>query len=165
MDRTPSSAAPRPTMNKLKFVLPALILVIGLFAGKTLFAKAPPAPPPKPKVEGEVYILPKDFLVNLKEGRFAKLNVGLVLEHGYLAEAVAEASGGHGAPKVPDGYGTLPQEAVVRDLVTETLTGIDAEELVSKSKRKLLKEELLKDLKSHSDVKVEEIIFTDVAVQ
>lgn len=151
-------------MKKLKFVLPIVILVVGLLAGKTLFAKAPEAAP-KPKVEGEVYILPKDFLVNLKDGRFAKLNVGLVLEHGYLAEAIAEVSGGHGAPKAPDGYGTLPQEAVVRDLVTEALTGIGADEIISKTRRKLLKEELLKDLKSHTDVKVEEIIFTDVAVQ
>lgn len=152
-------------MKKLKLVLPIVILAVGLAAGKTLFAKAPEAAPPKPKVEGEVYILPKDFLVNLKGARFAKLNIGLVLEHGYLAEAVAEASGGHGAPKVPDGYGTLPQEAVVRDVVTDALTGIAAEDLVSKSRRSLLKKDLLKDLKAHSDVKVEEIIFTDVAVQ
>lgn len=150
---------------KLKLLLPIVLLAVGLVAGKTLFVKAPAEAAPKPKVEGEVYILPRDFLVNLKDGRFAKLNVGLVLEHGYLAEAVAEASGGHGAPKVPEGYGTLPQEAIVRDLVTEALTGVPADELISKTKRKTLKEELLKDLKNHTDVKVEEVILTDVAVQ
>lgn len=151
--------------KKLKFVLPAVILVVGLLAGKTFFAKAPAEAAPKPKVHGEVYILPKDFLVNLKDGRFAKLNVGLILKHGYLAEAVAAAAGGHGAPKPPDGYGTLPQEALVRDIITDAITGAPASSLISKTKRKELKEEVVKELKAKSDVKVEEIILTDVAVQ
>ena len=151
---------------KPKLILPVVILVVGLLAGKTFFAKAPAEAAPKPKVHGEVYIMPKDFLVNLQDGRFAKLNVGLILKHGYLAEAVAEASGGgHGAAKVPDGYGTLPQEAIVRDIVTDALTGASASELISKTKRTHLKEEIVADIKAHTDVKVEELIFTDVAVQ
>ncbi len=151
---------------KPKIILPIVILVVGLLAGKTFFAKAPAAAAPKPKVHGEVYIMPKDFLVNLKDGRFAKLNVGLILKHGYLAEAVAAASGGgHGAAKVPDGYGTLPQEAIVRDIVTNSLTGADANELISKTKREHLKEEITADIKAHTDVKLEHIILTDVAVQ
>lgn len=153
-------------MSKLKIVLPVVILVIGLLAGKTFFAKAPAEAAPKPKVHGEVYIMPKDFLINLKDGRFAKLNVGLILEHGYLAEAVAEASGGgHAAAKVPDGYGTLPQEAVVRDIVTDALTGAAASDLISKTKREHLKEEMLADIKKHTDVKLDHVILTDVAVQ
>jgi flagellar basal body-associated protein FliL len=151
---------------KPKLILPIVILVVGLLAGKTFFAKAPAEAAPKPKVHGEVYIMPKDFLVNLQDGRFAKLNVGLILKHHYLAEAVAEASGGgHGAPKTPDGYGTLPQEAIVRDIVTDALTGASANELINKTKRKHLKEEIVEDIKAHTDVKVEELIFTDVAVQ
>ncbi len=156
-------------MTILKFVLPIVILLVGLLVGKTLLAEEPVAAV-KPKVEGEVYILPKDFLVNLKDGRFAKLNVGLVLKHGYLAEALAEGGdgeteGAEGEAEAPEGYGTLPQEAIVRDLVTETLTGIGAAELISKGRRELLKEELVKDLKRRTDVKVEEVIFTDMAVQ
>lgn len=149
-------------MSKLKIILPIIILVIGLLAGKTFLAKAPAEAAPKPKVEGEVYILPKDFLVNLKDGRFAKLNVGLILEHGYLAEATAGA--GHGA-KPPEGYGTLPQEAIVRDIVTDALTGAGASELIVKKKREHLKEQITEDIKAKSDVKLEEIILTDVAVQ
>lgn len=151
---------------KLKIILPIVILVVGLLAGKTFFAKAPAAAAPKPKVHGEVYIMPKDFLINLKDGRFAKLNVGLILKHGYLAEAVAEASaGGHGAPKAPDGYGTLPQEAIVRDIVTNSLTGAEAKELINKTKREHLKETITEDIKAHTDVKLVHIILTDVAVQ
>lgn len=151
---------------KPKLILPIVILVVGLLAGKTFFAKAPAEAAPKPKVHGEVYVMPKDFLVNLQDGRFAKLNVGLILEHHYLAEAVAEASGGgHGAPKSPDGYGTLPQEALVRDIVTDALTGVSANDLINKTKRKHVKEEIVADIKGHTDVKIEEVIFTDVAVQ
>lgn len=150
---------------KPKIILPVVLLLAGLFVGKTMFAK-PAETKPKPKVHGEVYVMPKDFLINLTDGRFAKLNVGLVLEPHYLAEAVAEASGGgHGAPKSPDGYGTLPQEALVRDIITDELTGTDAAHLISKTHRKELKESILKDIKSHTDVKVEEVILTDVAVQ
>jgi flagellar basal body-associated protein FliL len=151
---------------KPKLILPIVILVVGLLAGKTFFAKAPAEAAPKPKVHGEVYIMPKDFLVNLQDGRFAKLNVGLILKHHYLTEAVAEASGGgHGAPKAPDGYGTLPQEALVRDIVTDALTGVSANELINKTKRHHLKEEIVEDIKANTDVKVEHLIFTDVAVQ
>ncbi|MBO9533315.1 MAG: flagellar basal body-associated FliL family protein [Solirubrobacteraceae bacterium] len=151
---------------KPKLILPVVLLLAGLFVGKTMFAK-PAETKPKPKVHGEVYVMPKDFLINLKDGRFAKLNVGLVLEHGYLAEAVAEASGGghEGGAKAPDGYGTLPQEALVRDIITDELTGAEASELISKPKRAELKEHIVKDIKSHTDVKIEEVILTDVAVQ
>lgn len=150
---------------KPKIILPVVLLIVGLFVGKTMFAK-PAETKPKPKVHGEVYVMPKDFLINLKDGRFAKLNVALVLEHHYLAAAVAEASGGgHGAPKSPDGYGTLPQEALIRDIVTDELTGAEAADLITQTKRKEIKEHILKNIKSHTDVKVEEVMLTDVAVQ
>lgn len=152
-------------MAKLKFILPVVILVIGLLAGKTFLTKAPAEAAPKPKVHGEVYILPKDFLVNLKDSRFAKLNVGLILKHGYLTEALEAAAGKHGAPKPPDGYGTLPQEALVRDVITDALTGAAAGELIAKANRKRLKESIVEDLKKSTDVEVIEVIFTDVAVQ
>lgn len=149
-----------------KILAPIVLLVVGLFAGKTLFASTPEAPPPEPKVHGQVYVVPKDFLINLADGRFAKLNVGLVLEHHYLDEAIAEASGGgHGAPAPPEGYGTLPQEALVRDIVTDELTGSQSTQLVVKSKRERLKKDLVKKIKAHTDVKVEEVILTDISVQ
>jgi flagellar FliL protein len=151
---------------KPKIILPVVILIAGLLAGKTFFAKAPAAAAPKPKVEGSVYIMPKDFLVNLKDGRFAKLSVGLLLKEGYLEEAVAAAGGGgEHAAKTPDGYGTLPQEAIVRDLITDDLTGASGDQLINKTKRTALKKEMLADIKAHTDVKLDEVILTDVAVQ
>lgn len=150
---------------KPKILLPVVLLVVGLFVGKTMFAK-PAETAPKPKVDGSVYILPKDFLVNLSDGRFAKLQVALVLKEGYLDEAVKAAGGGkEGAPKPPDGYGTLPQEAVVRDIVTDDLTGAAGSDLINKTKREDLKQEILKDIKAHTDVKLDEVMLTDISVQ
>ena len=62
-------------------------------------------------------MLEKEFLVNLADGRFAKLQVGLVLAHDDVSTV---AAGGHGAaPTPPEGYGAMPQEGVVRDVVTD----------------------------------------------
>jgi flagellar basal body-associated protein FliL len=114
-------------------------------------------------VHGEVYVLPKDFLVNLSDGRYAKLNVALVFDHGYTAAA---AAGGHGAATdVPDGYGVLTQEALVRDIVTDTLTDSTAHALTERKEREELKERVAKRIKKSTDVKVHEVLFTDVAVQ
>jgi flagellar basal body-associated protein FliL len=145
--------------SKLKFIVPVLLLVLG-GAYKFVLAK-PSAPAPKPKVDGQVYVLPKEFLINLNGGRFAKLSVGLVLDH---SQATAEA-GGEAAAKPPEGFGTLPQEAVIRDLVTDTLTDGSADNLVSEKGRERLKSRLLLSIKKKTDVKVEEVLFTDVAVQ
>jgi flagellar basal body-associated protein FliL len=146
--------------SKLKFIVPLLLVAVG-GAYKFVLAK-PSAPAPKPKVDGTVYVLPKEFLINLSGGRFAKLSVGLVLDH---TQATADTAGAHAATKPPEGFGTLPQEAVIRDLVTGTLTDGSAENLVSERGRERLKSRLLVSIKKKTDVKVEEILFTDVAVQ
>ena len=144
--------------SKLKFIVPILLIVLG---GVYKFVLAKPgAPAPKPKVDGQVYVLPKEFLINLDGGRFAKLSVGLVLDH---TQAVASAD--KEAPKPTDGFGTLPQEAVIRDIVTDRLTDDNADTLVSEKGREKLKKQLLLSIKKKTDVKVEEVLFTDVAVQ
>lgn len=151
---------------KPKILIPIVLLAVGLFAGKTLLAPAPAeSEAEKPKVEGDVYVMPKDFLVNLSDGRFARLNVSLLLHHGYHAEAVAAAAESGHASEPPEGYGDLPQEALVRDLITDALTGATADQLIRRERRTALKKDIAKDIKSHSDVKVEEVLLTDIAVQ
>jgi flagellar basal body-associated protein FliL len=145
--------------RKLKIILPLALLIAG---GAYKFALAKPAPAPKPKVEGEVYVLPKDFLVNLADGRYGKLNVGLVFDHGFTA---APAGGEHAGTKAPDGYGSLAQEALVRDIITDTLTDATAKELTDRKEREGLKETVAKKINKTTDVKVHEVLFTDVAVQ
>jgi flagellar basal body-associated protein FliL len=145
--------------SKLKFIVPILLIAVG-GVYKFVLAK-PAAPAPKPKVDGAVYILPKEFLINLAGGRFAKISVALVLDH---SQPTADTSG-HAATKPPEGFGTLPQEAVIRDIVTDGLTDDSADSLVSENGREKLKHQLLVSIKKKTDVKVEEVLFTDVAVQ
>ena len=141
-----------------------LIVVVALLAAggayKTVLAK-PGKPAPKPKVAGAVYVLPKEFLVNLADGRFAKVTVALVLAH----DDASTAAGGEAAAKPPEGFGPMTQEAVVRDVITDDLTDIKDNDLISRDGRVRVKEEILKDLKKHTDVKVEDVLFTDVTVQ
>ena len=147
--------------GKLKFVLPLVALLVLGGAYKTVLAK--PAPKPKHKVDGQVYVLPKEFLVNLDDERYAKLTVALVLPHD---EPVAPAADGHGGGvEPPEGFGTLPQEALIRGVVTDTLTGADAEDLVEAHGRERLKAKVLKKIKKTTDVHAEDVLFTDVAVQ
>ena len=146
--------------GKLKFILPLVALIALGGAYKAVLA-APAEKKPEPKVHGVVYVLPKEFLVNLADSRYAKLTVALVLPHG---EPTAAAEGGH-ASAPPEGWGTLPQEAVIRGLVTDTLTGTQAGRLIDPVGRERLKARLLKKIKQQSDVHVEDVLFTDVAVQ
>jgi flagellar FliL protein len=149
---------------KIKIIVPVVVLLVAGVAVKTFVLGGEEKPEPKPKVEGDVYILPKEFLVNLADDRFAKFSVALVLHHGFLAEATA-ASGGHGAPSPPEGFGPLPQEAVVRDVVTDEVTNANAPQLVDRKERNKLKHEIQEAIEKKTDVKVEDVLFTDVAVQ
>jgi flagellar basal body-associated protein FliL len=148
---------------KKKLIILAVVLLAGLGgAYKTVLAK-PKAKEPEPKVHGSVYVLGKEFLVNLKDGRFAKLTVALVLAHDDTSTAPA---GGHGAaPKPPEGYGPMSQEAVIRAVVTDDLTDVRARDVIDREGREHLQERILKDIRKKSDVKVEHVLFPDVTVQ
>ena len=150
-------------MKNIKIIIPVLLIVLG---GVYKFVLAKPAPVPKVKIAGEVYIMPKDFLINLKGGRFAKLNAALVLHHGYLEEAVAAASGGgHEATTPPTGYGTLPQEAVIRAIITDALTDLPSGRLQKEKSRLKVQKDVLKRIHHETDVEAEDVMFTDLAIQ
>jgi flagellar basal body-associated protein FliL len=148
--------------SKLKFIIPLAVLIA--LGGVYKFALAKPPAKEKHKIEGTVYVLPKEFVVNLADGRFAKFNVALVLDP---SQATApEAAGGEGAaPTPPEGFGTLEQEAVIRDVVVNETSGMSADDLIKPKRRARLKKLILKDIRSSSDVKVIEVLLTDVAVQ
>ncbi len=148
-------------MNKKVLILiPILLLAAG--AGYKLALGKPAEAKPEPKVHGTVYVLGKEFLVNLADGHFGKVTVGLVLAH----DDTSTAEGGHGAAaKPPEGFGPMAQEAVVRDVITDELTGSDQDHLTDRAGREELKKEIKKQLKRRTDVKVEEVLITDVTVQ
>ncbi len=149
----------------VKKLIPVIIAVVALGgAYKFVIAKPPAEAKPKPKVHGTVYMLEKEFLVNLADGRFAKLQIGLVLAHDDVS--TVPAGGGHGAaPAPPEGYGPMTQEGVVRDVITDTLTDAKDKDLIEKEGREHLKEEILKEIKKHTDVKIEHVLFSDLTVQ
>src|SRR3954454_1893141 len=140
-----------------------VIALLAVLGGVYKFVLAKPAKAePKPHVEGIVYMLKKEFLVNLADGRFVKMQVGLVLAHDDTAHLPA---GGHGAATPPEGYGDMAQEGIVRDLITGVITDKPADGLTSEKGREAIKKEIVKVLKKKTDVKVEEVLFSDLTVQ
>ena len=146
----------------VKKIVPVIAL-LAVLGGVYKFVLAKPATAePKPHVQGSVYMLQKEFLINLADGRFAKMQIGLVLAHD---DTSTVAAGGHEASTPPEGYGAMAQEGIVRDLITGVLTDAKDKDLIEEHGREELKKEILKVLKKKTDVKVEEVLFSDLTVQ
>jgi flagellar basal body-associated protein FliL len=145
--------------KKLLILVPVLLIALG---GVYKFVLSKPEVEAKPHVEGTVYVLGKEFLVNLDSGRFAKVTVAIVLAHDDVSTVPA---GGHSAPTPPEGYGTMAQEAVVRAIVTDDLTDAKAGDIIDREGREHLQEKILKDIHAKTDVKAEEVLFPDITVQ
>jgi flagellar protein FliL len=147
--------------SKLKFIVPVVLLLVLGGVYKFVLAK-PAAEADPPKVQGEVYVLPSEFTLNLADGKYVKLGVGLIMEHG----AATAAAGGHGAAaEPPEGYGSLAQEAIVRDIVTDEVTEADSRVMATTRGRDKLKQEILQRIHEQTDVHAESVLFTDVTVQ
>lgn len=149
-----------PRIPKPTLIVPLLVLV-GVFASYK-FVLSEPKAEAKPKVDGEVYVLPKEFLINLADDRFAKVSVALVLEGEH---PLGEEKGGHGAATPPEGFGPLKEEALVRDLITDEITNSRADALIDRAGRQRLKRQIAAAIEKRTDVHVGDVLFTDVAVQ
>ncbi|HTU84985.1 MAG TPA: flagellar basal body-associated FliL family protein [Solirubrobacteraceae bacterium] len=144
--------------KKLMIILPILIL------GGGYEAKAKLMPPKvvKPKIAGEIYILPHQFMCNLQDGHYATFTLALELAPGQSDGATAATAGDTSSTSV---VGTLPEEAVIRAIVTNLITDQTENTVISSSGRTNLTREILSDIKNQTDVKVDQVYFTDVAVQ
>ncbi len=138
----------------LAVALPILILGVG-------YKMSQPKPVNKDKIKGTIYVMPAPFLLNLTDGRFAKLTVALELAPGQSDGASATAAAASGENAV----GTLPEEPVVREIVTNAVTNQSGETLVSDQGRKAIKHSILQAIDQQTDVKVEAVLFPDVTVQ
>jgi flagellar FliL protein len=147
--------------SKLKFILPVLVLLI---AGGAYYKMSHKAKAPKVKVAGTIYVLPQDFLINLADGQFAKLAVALVLAPGQSDGASATAATAAGS-SAGETIGTLPEEALVRAIVTNELTNDTSTELLGDSSRTQIEHEILTQIAKQTDVKVSQVLFPDVTVQ
>jgi len=144
--------------GKKKLAIIGVVLVVLLGAGYTM-AKKPAAAPQK--IKGTIYQLPQSFLVNLEGGQYAKLNVALLLPPGQSDGAEGKPSGGGGENEA----GTLPEEPVVRAIITNAVTGEHSSNLVEERGRVALEHKILKAITSQTDVKVEAVLFPDLTVQ
>ena len=138
-------------------IIPVLLLGGGYVAKAKLMAPKPV----KPKLAGEIYILPKQFMCNLQDGHYATFTVALELAAGQSDGATAESA----APSSTATVGTLPEEAVIRAIITNLITNETSNQLVTGSGRTGLQAQILARIKSQTDVKVDQVFFTDVAVQ
>lgn len=138
--------------KKLLLVAVAVLAIAG-GAYKFLLSNADAGPR---KVDGSVYVLPKEFLVNLSDGRYAKLSVALLL---------ADDPSGDAGGTPPEGYGSLPEEAVVRGIVTDVVGAADGPALSSSSGRERVRRSLRRKLAASTDLQVNDIFFPDVTVQ
>ena len=88
---------------------------------------AKPAKPAAPsrRSTGTVYVLGKEFLVNLADGRYAKFTAALVLD----ARRERRAAGGRGRAKPPEGFGAMAQEAVVREVISDAVSDVSARDV------------------------------------
>jgi flagellar protein FliL len=144
---------------KKKIIIILLVVVAGGgYAAKTFLLPKPAVA--KAKIDGEIYVLPKGFTLNLTDGRYATMTIGLIL-------AVGQSDGATAAAAAPSssGIGTLPEEPVIRSIITNTITNEPSSALLTDAGRVKLKAEILAQIKSTTDVKVTDIIFTDLAVQ
>jgi flagellar FliL protein len=144
--------------KKILIILPLLLLLGGGYVAK---GKLMPAKVVKPKLAGEIYILPKQFMCNLQDGHYATLTVALELAPGQSDGATAASAGASSTSTV----GTLPEEAVIRSIITNLITNQTSNALVTDSGRSGLEQQILAQIKATTDVKIDQIFFTDVAVQ
>jgi len=138
----------------LALALPILILGVG-------YKMTQPKPVNKDKIKGTIYVLPAPFLLNLQDGRFAKLTVALELAPGQSDGASADATASSGENAV----GTLPEEPLVREIVTNAITNQNGETMISDSGRRAVKHEIQQAIAKQTDVKVEAVLIPDLTVQ
>jgi flagellar basal body-associated protein FliL len=147
-------------MKKKILIVLVIVLLGGGYAAKGMLM-----PPKKThdKIAGTIYVLPKEFLVNLADGRYGKVTVALNLAPGQSNGASAGGEGG--GPTPPEGFGTLPEEPAIRDIITNVLTDQTGATLTTEHGRDRVKYRILLAIRKKTDVKVSDVLFTDLAVQ
>lgn len=138
-------------MNKKKLMIigPVVLLLVAGVAYKKVLAPKPVVE--KKKIEGSLVPLDPEFIINLAGGRYAKVSISVLSTKAPKAEA-----------------GTLPvleQDSAIRAVITDDLTGVNADSLINKAQRAALLVSIQKDLKKETDETITRVFFTDIAVQ
>ena len=143
--------------GKLKLIVP-ILLVLALAGGaayKFVLAKPAKAAAVKPKVNGSLFALAPEFVVNLSDNHYGKVTVALLLKAAPTAKELSVTA------TTP----TLTEDPVVRSVITNDLTGTSTGDLIDRAQRNALRTKILHDLQASTDVGVMGVLFTDVVVQ
>lgn len=143
--------------GKMKLILP-IVLLLALAGGaayKFVLAKPANAAAAKPKVNGSLFALTPEFVVNLSDNHYGKVTVALLLKQ---APTASELSVTATTP-------TLTEDPMIRSVITNDLTGATTNDLIGRSQRTALRTKILHDLQAATDVGVKGVLFTDVVVQ
>jgi len=139
--------------RKLKFILPIPILLVVLAAAYMTLLAPKKAVAKPPKVNGTLVELSGDFVVNLAGGHYGKVSVAVL-----LSTPPPVTAGAGGAP-------VLPQDAAIRAVITDALTGLDPSKLINRASRHALLGDVLKQLQAKTDEPITKVLITDLAVQ
>jgi flagellar basal body-associated protein FliL len=141
-------------VTKKKLII-ALSLLVILSAGGAYETVLKPKPKVViPKVNGTLVSLGDPFTLNLAGGHYGRLSVSVL-----VTKAPVPTPTSSGTSLV------LPENDVVRAIVTNDLTGIDSSRLIDRPSREALAAEILRDLKKSTDESVTQVLFTDLAVE
>ena len=146
-------------MKSKKVLIPLILLVVAGVGAKMFLLK--PKPGPRPIVSGTIYVMPKQFELNLTDGKYATMTVALLLAPGQSDGATAANANS----TTPAGFGTLTQEPIIRSIVTSAVTNDPSKILLSADGRAGLQKQILHGIKTQTDVKVTKVYFTDLAIQ
>lgn len=144
-------------MKKKKVLIPLLVVIF--VVGFAAYSFAMPKKTEKLKINGTIYILQKQFTLNLAGGQYATLTVALLLPPSQPIGTTNPSN------PPPEGFGPLTDEAVIRAIVTNDVTGQPASVLITASGRKAMETKILSNINTETDTKVSQIYFTDLAVQ
>jgi flagellar basal body-associated protein FliL len=137
--------------KKLLILVPVLLL---LSAGGAYEMVLKPKPKVVvPKVNGTLVSLGDPFTVNLSSGHYGRITVAVLSTVPPVAAADST------------GAVVLPENDVLRSIVTDDLTGISASRVIDRAQRHALLAQILADIKKSTDEPITKVLFTDVAVQ
>src|SRR5262249_28887180 len=139
----------KKSKKKLIIVLVGLLVVVGAAYKLVLAPKKADA---KSKISGALVTLDPEFIVNLAGGHYAKITVAL------LVPKAPTATTDGAAPQ-------LHQNAAVRAVITDTLTGLDESDFVSRGPRHRLLVKLVKALDDVTDESIKRVFLTDISIQ
>jgi hypothetical protein len=139
-------------MNKKLIIIVVVALVAAGGAYKSVLAK--PEGRAQAEGRGRVYVLPKEFLVNLADDRFAKLHGGPRRSTTPRRSRPAATA----PPTPPEGYGADAPGGVVRDIITNELTDATDRDLIDTRAARRSRSDP-RAIKKHTDVHVEEVLF------